>query len=59
MTMGTSPTSNEIQKHIPEARKVGLSPNKENCLIYFNESPLQMTKNVFYFILKAFRSQDV
>ena len=27
--------------------------SKNNCFIYFNESPLQMFKNAFYFILKA------
>ena len=32
---------------------VGLSPSKEFCFIYFKESPLNMVKNVFYFILKA------
>ena len=40
--------------------KVGLSPSKKNCFVYFNESslkmksPLKMMKNDFYFILKAF-----
>ena len=33
--------------------KVGLSPSKKNCFICFNESPLKMMKNAFYFILKA------
>ena len=33
--------------------KVGLSPSKESCLVCFNESPLKMMKNAFYFILKA------
>ena len=33
--------------------KVGLSPSKKNCFIYFNESPLEIVKNAFYFILKA------
>ena len=33
--------------------KVGLSSFKKNCFICFNESPLKMMKNVFYFILKA------
>ena len=33
---------------------VGLSPSKEKCFICFNESPLKMAKNVFfYFILKV------
>ena len=35
------------------ALKVGLSPSKKNCFIYFNESPLKMMENGFYFILKA------
>ena len=40
--------------------KVGLLPSKKNCFIYFNESPLKMMKNAFYFILIAFfRSQDI
>ena len=29
-------------------------PSKKNCFIYFNESPLKMMKNAFYFILKVF-----
>ena len=33
--------------------KVGLSPSKKNCVVYFIESPLKMMKNTFYFILKA------
>ena len=40
--------------HIKEKTvfKIELSPFKK-CYICFNESPLKMTKNVFYFILKA------
>ena len=34
--------------------KVGLSTSKKNYFIYFNEKPLQMMKNAFYFILKLF-----
>ena len=34
--------------------KVGLSPSKKNCFIFFNVSPLKMMKNAFCFILKAF-----
>ena len=33
--------------------KVGLSPSKQVIFIHFNESPLKMMKNAFYFILKA------
>ena len=33
--------------------KVGLSPSEKNCVVCFIESPLKVTKNVFYFILKA------
>ena len=33
--------------------KVGLSPSKKNCVICLIESPLKMTKNAFYFILKT------
>ena len=33
--------------------KVGLSPSKKVYFIYFNESPLKMMKNAFYFMLKA------
>ena len=33
--------------------KVGLSPSKKICFICFNESPLKMVKNTFYFILRA------
>ena len=32
---------------------VGLSPSRNICFISFNESPLQVMKNGFYFILKA------
>ena len=34
--------------------KVGLSPSKKDCVVCLIESPLRMTKNVFYFVLKAF-----
>ena len=33
--------------------KVGLSPSKKICVIYFIEGPLKMMKNAFYLILKA------
>ena len=33
--------------------KVGLSPSEKTCLICFNESPLKIMENTFYFILKA------
>ena len=33
--------------------KVGFSPSKKNCFICFNESPLRVMKNAFYFILNA------
>ena len=33
--------------------KVGLSPSKKNCVIYFIDSPLKILKKVFYFIIKA------
>ena len=33
--------------------KVRLSPSKKICVICFNESPLKVMKNAFYFILKA------
>ena len=33
--------------------KIGLSPSKKICFICFNESPLKVMKNVFYFILQA------
>ena len=34
--------------------KVGLSPSKKFFVICFNESPLKLMKNTFYFILKYF-----
>ena len=34
--------------------KVGLSPSKKILFICFNESPLKIMKNAFYFILKPF-----
>ena len=33
--------------------KVGLSPSKKICVIWFIESPLKMIKIAFYFILNA------
>ena len=33
--------------------KVGLSPSKNFVFVYFNEIPLNLMKNVFYFMLKA------
>ena len=33
--------------------EVGLSLSKKSCFICFNENPLKMMKNAFYFILKA------
>ena len=33
--------------------KVGLSPLKNICVVCFIESPLEILKNTFYFILKA------
>ena len=33
--------------------KVGLSPSKKICVIFFIESPLKIMNNAFYFILKA------
>ena len=41
------------QKIIPRSIKVGLSPFKKKFFISFNDSPSKMTKNAFYFILKA------
>ena len=31
-----------------------LFPSKKTCFVCFNESSLKMTKNAFYFTLKAF-----
>ena len=33
--------------------KLGLSPSKKVVFLCFNESPLKMMKNVFYFMLKT------
>ena len=33
--------------------KIGLTPFKESSFIWFNESPLKLLKNTFYFILKT------
>ena len=33
--------------------KVGLSPPRKDCVISFNETPLKIMKNTFYFVLKA------
>ena len=44
----------KIYKEIQFYIKVWLSIPPKNCVIYFIESPLKMTKsNLFYFILKA------
>ena len=34
--------------------KVGISTSKKIIFLYFNESPLKMMKNAFYFMLKTF-----
>ena len=33
--------------------EVGFSPSKKNYFTFFNENPLKMMKNAFYFILEA------
>ena len=38
--------------------KVGLSPSKKICFICFNESPLKMVKNGFYFIKDTLMASD-
>ena len=38
---------------ITGATKVGLSPSKKYLFISFNESPLKVMKNAFYFTGKA------
>ena len=35
--------------------KVGLSPSKKICVICLIDSPLEVMKNAFYFILKAYK----
>ena len=39
---------------LQEIVKVGLSTPEKTCVICLIESPLEMMKNAFYFILKAF-----
>ena len=39
--------------------RVELLPSKNNCFIFFNESPLKMMKNAFYFILIALFSLQI
>ena len=39
--------------------RVELLPSKNNCFICFNESPLKMMKNAFYFILIALFSLQI
>ena len=46
-------TSNVQEFLYTQSLKVGLSPSKKVCVIYFNESPLKMMNNAFYFILRA------
>ena len=36
-----------------------ISPSKKNLFICFNESPLKMMKNAFYFILKALSAPNL
>ena len=43
-----------ITRNMLELLKVGLSPSKNICIVCLIESPLQVMKNAFYFILKAF-----
>ena len=44
-----------VGKHLGISPLTGkkLKPSKKNCFICFNKSLLKMTKNAFYFILKA------
>ena len=42
-----------IIKTTAKILKVGLSPSNKNSFFCFNESPLKMMKNAFYFISKA------
>ena len=45
---------------LQEIVKVGLSTPEKTCVICLIESPLEMMKNAFYFILKAlFCPQDI
>ena len=47
-------------KRFSKLLKVGLLPSQtKKCFICFNESPLKMMKNAFYFTLKAFYFQDI
>ena len=41
------------KKMVWTAFRVGFSPFKKTCFICFNERPLKMVRNTFYFILKA------
>ena len=40
-------------------RKIRLLPSKKFVFIYFNESPLKMMKNAFYFMLNALLVFDI
>ena len=42
-----------VQQKVKQRLKVGLSPYKILVFICFNEIPLKMMKNAFYFILKV------
>ena len=46
--------TNELKKLSPKMYKFGLSPPKKVVFICFNEIPLKMMTNAFYFILKAY-----
>ena len=49
----------EVAKAGQKLIKIGLSPSKKICFIYFNESPLKVMKNVFLSHLTSFScSQD-
>ena len=47
------PLSFQKTRATETGNKVGLSPFKENCVVCFNESPLKVMRDAFYFILKA------
>ena len=42
-----------IEGYVMKLTEVGLSPSKKLWFICFNENPLKMIKNTFYFILKV------
>ena len=52
--LSTFSSNYDMRNFFSSSSSFRLSPSKKNYLICFNESPLKMTENVFYFTLTRF-----